>query len=138
MKKIIALLLALIMSFSVATVAFATEGETTTDAPATDNTIGAEIPDDIYGSIKEALGEDFAWVLDLPFESLGPALWFAKMVAKIVIAYISICNKLGLDPAETAAKIFEFIGGLAEDLKPEETPEEAPAPEANPEVAPAA
>ena len=40
MKKVIALLLALVMTFSVATVAFATEGETT-DAPA------IEIPEDI-------------------------------------------------------------------------------------------
>ena len=110
MKKIIALLLALIMTFSVATVAFATEGETT-DAPA------IEIPEDIAGTIEEALG-DYAWILDLPFETVGPALWFAKMALKIVIAYVSICNKLGLDPKETATKIFEFIGGLAEKYAP--------------------
>lgn len=128
MKKIIALLLTLVMTFSLATVAFATEGETTTDAPA------IEIPEDIAGEIEEALGE-YAWILDLPFETVGPALWFAKMAIKIVITYVSICNKLGLDPAETATKIFEFIGGLVEDYKP--TTDEA-APEAAPEVAPAA
>ena len=118
MKKIIALLLALIMSFSVATVAFATEGETT-DAPA------FEIPEDIAGTIEEALG-DYAWILDLPFGTVGPALWFAKMAIKFVIAYVNICNKLGLDPKETATKIFEFIGNALEDYKAENAPEATP------------
>ena len=120
MKKIIALLLALIMTFSVATVAFATEGETT------DSSV-IEIPDDIVGTLEETLG-DYAWILDLPFETVGPALWFAKMALKFVIAYVNICNKLGLDPTETATKIFEFIGGLAEKYAPADGEvEEAPA-----------
>ena len=112
MKKIIALLLALIMTFSVATVAFATEGSEL------GSTLGSiEIPDDIVGTLEETLG-DYAWILDLPFETVGPALWFAKMALKFVIAYVSICNKLGLDPKETATKIFEFIGNLVEEYKP--------------------
>ncbi len=125
MKKIIALLLALIMTFSVATVAFATEAET--DAPAVEE----EVPSNIADGLKGMLGE-YAWILDLPFETVGPALWFAKMAVKFVIAYISFCNKLGIDPAETAQKIFDFAASLVEKYKPAETPEAAP------EVAPAA
>ena len=129
MKKIIALLLALIMTFSVATVAFATEGEdVTTDAPA------IEIPEDIAGTIEEALGE-YAWILDLPFETVGPALWFAKMALKFVIAYVSICNKLGLDPKETAEKIFAFIGELAEKYAPAEEETENATEETVPAIA---
>lgn len=123
MKKIIALLLALIMTFSVATVAFATEAET--DAPAVEE----EVPDNIADGLKGMLGE-YAWILDLPFETVGPALWFAKIAVKFVIAYISFCNKLGLDPAETAQKIFDFAAGLVEEYKPatdEAAPEAAPA-----------
>lgn len=129
MKKIIALLLALIMTFSVATVAFATEGEVAPapDAPAVEE----EAPSNIAESLEGMLGE-YAWILDLPFETVGPALWFAKMAVKIVIAYIGFCNKLGLDPAETAQKLFDFAASLVEKYKPVENPEAAP------EVAPAA
>ena len=126
MKKIIALLLALIMTFSVATVAFATEGEV-----ADDPVVEEEVPSNIADGLKGMLGE-YAWILDLPFETVGPALWFAKMAVKFVIAYISFCNKLGIDPAETAQKIFDFAASLVEKYKPAETPEAAP------EVAPAA
>lgn len=129
MKKIIALLLALIMTFSVATIAFATEGDIA-DAPATDVPADEEvIPDNIADGLKGMLGE-YAWIIDLPFETVGPALWFAKMAVKFVIAYIKICNKLNLDPTETAQKIFDFAAGLVEQYKPAE--------EATPEVEPAA
>ena len=126
MKLIIALLLALIMTFSVATVAFATEAET--EAPATEEEV---VPDNIADGLKNMLGEEYAWILDLPFETVGPALWFAKMAVKFVIAYVSFCNKLGLDPEDTAKQIFEFVAKLVEEYKPaEEAAPEAAAPEA--------
>ena len=65
MKKIISLLLALLMTFSVVTVAFAegteeTTAPTETTAPATDE-----------GEEGEAVGEtefgDLQWIMDLPF-----------------------------------------------------------------------
>ena len=126
MKKIIALLLALVMTFSVATIAFAAE-EDIADAPVVEE---EAIPDNIADGLKGLLGE-YAWILDLPFETVGPALWFAKMAVKFVISYISICNKLGLDPTETAQKIFDFAAGLVEQYKPAE---DTAAPEATPDA----
>ena len=66
MKKIIALLLALIMTFSVATVAFA---EDVTDEPAEET---------ILTDVKEFLGE-YEWILDLPAGVIPPALKLAKI-----------------------------------------------------------
>lgn len=132
MKKIIALLLALIMTFSVATVAFATEGTEVTP-PATEETT-PEAPEEgeesVVDSIEEMLGE-YAWILDLPFETVKPALKVAKIALKLVLVYVKICRAFNLDPTETAQKIFEFVGGLTEGeeapQEPTETPEPAPA-----------
>ena len=113
MKKIIALLLALIMTFSAASVAFATEGdaiepETTVAAPAE----GEEV--DIMGSIEDFLGE-YSWILDLPFGVVPPALKLAKIALKFVKVYLKICGVFNLDPMETAKGIFEYIAKIAEE-----------------------
>lgn len=121
MKKIIALLLALIMTFSVATVAFATETETTT--PETETTTPADGEESITDSIDEALGE-YSWILDLPFGTVGPALKIAMLALKFLKVYLKICGVFNLDPMETAEKIFEFVGNAAEDYIPSEGTEE--------------
>ena len=108
MKKIIALLLALMMTFSVATVAFAegTEEESTPSA-------------------EEMLGE-YAWILDIPAGTIAPALKFAMFALKAAKVYVKICGIFNLDPVETAGKIVDFIEKVLEDNKVEE-PETAPA-----------
>ena len=97
MKKIIALVLALIMTFSVATVAFATGAEVETTPAATEEAFDMEA----------ALGE-FAWILDVPAGTVGPALKVAMFALKLAKIYIKFCNFFKLDPAATAGKLVEF------------------------------
>lgn len=87
MKKLLALLLALIMTFSLGTVAFAEGEDATPDTDATEAVDGNE----------DESADDLAWLLDLPFWTVGPALKFAKIALKLVKVYV----KLGI--------IFGFI-----------------------------
>ena len=104
MKKIIALLLALIMTFSVATVAFA-EGETV-EEPKEEESIVTEF--------EQYLGE-YSWILDLPAGVIPPALKLAVMALKFIKVYVKICNVFGLDPIETAKWIFDYVAKIAEE-----------------------
>lgn len=138
MKKIIALLLALIMTFSVATVAFATEGEIA-DAD-TETTAPVDTPEEekLSDKLGAMLGE-YEKLLDLPFGVVGPALKIAKIALKFLKVYLKICDVFHLDPVDTAYAIFDYVGGVLEDNGVElpnigtETPEEGTT-----EVAPAA
>ena len=104
MKKIIALLLALIMTFSVGTLAFA-EGETI-EEPAPEKTV--------IEQAEELLGE-YSWILDLPAGSILPALKIAKIALKFLKVYVKLCGVFGLDPMETAQGIFEYLGKVVEE-----------------------
>lgn len=122
MKKFLALVLALIMTFSVVSVAFATEGEVA--APDQETTAPAEGEDGkVSDELDEMLG-DYAWILDLPAESLKPAFKIAKIALKFVKVYYKICGVFGIDPADGIAMIMDFIGGLDLGNK-EPAPEEA-------------
>ena len=110
MKKIIALVLALIMTFSVATVAFATEAEVET--PATEESADAQL--------KEMLGE-YAWILDVPAGTIAPALKLAMFALKLAKIYIKICGIFNLDPVATAGKLVEFAKVQLEKYNAEET-----------------
>lgn len=128
MKKIIALLLAFVMVFSLGTVAFATD-ETT--APETSTTEPAE---------GETTAGELDWILDLPFWTVGPALKFAKIALKLVKVYVKLAIIFGIIDKD---EITEQIDGMIQDAMnnsnaQEETtavpttdvPTEEPAPEA--------
>ena len=110
MKKIIALLLTLVMAFSLASVAFATEGDVVTEAPETEEN------GSLADSAEDLLGE-YSWILDLPAESLKPALKIAKIALKFLKVYVKICDAFGLDPMDTAKFLFDYIGGVVEENK---------------------
>ena len=121
MKKIISLLLALLMAFSVVTVAFATEGEaadesTATTAPADENEEeGAESVID--------LGE-YQWILDLPFWTVKPALKFAKIAFKLVKVYLKVGKIFGVVEQDMGDIILGAISDLIENSMKGESAEE--------------
>lgn len=105
MKKIIALLLAVIMTFSLGTVAFATDAET----PAADETTTAAPSEGGEGE-SEAEAGDFDWLLDLPFWTVGPALKFAKVALKLVVVFVKVGSIFGLvDTNDIIGQITDLI-----------------------------
>lgn len=113
MKKIISLLLALLMTFSVATVAFATEGEANTDT-STETTLPEGTEDEeATDSIIPDLGE-YNWILDLPFWTVGPALKFGKIAFKLISVYLKVAKIFGLVEQDMDDMILDAIGTLLE------------------------
>ncbi|MBQ8502904.1 MAG: hypothetical protein IJ491_01350 [Clostridia bacterium] len=99
MKKIISVLLAVIMAFSLCTVAFAedavTEDETTT-AVAEEGT-------------EEEAG-DFDFLLDLPFWTIKGGAKIAKVALKLVIVFVKVGSIFGLvDTDDIVGQIMDLI-----------------------------
>lgn len=118
MKKIIALLLALIMTFSMGTVAFAEETDTNGDASS--STTAPEDGDTDDSEEESILGE-YDWILDLPFGTVKPALKIAKIVLKLAKVYVKLGIIFGvIDKDALVDQISDFIGGL---IAGEEAPE---------------
>ncbi len=112
MKKVLSLILALVMMFSLCTVAFAEdtviEDETTTEAPAPEGT-------------EEEAG-DFDWLLDLPFWTVGPAFKFAKIALKLVKVYVKLAVIFGfIDKDDIIGQIEDLIAGAMGGGNSEET-----------------
>lgn len=135
MKKVISLLLAVLMAFSVVTVAFATEGDTAAEP---ETTLAPEVSED------EAEGEEpvldlgeYQWILDLPFWTVGPALKFAKIALKLVNVYLKVAKIFGIVDKDMGDMIMEAILDMiensqnAENGEAEEPSTEAPAPDAD-------
>lgn len=126
MKKIISILLALIMAFSMCTVAFATDGATEGDDITTNQPAEGENDGEADGSEEEA--GDFDWLLDLPFWTVKPALKIAKIALKLVKVYVKLGVIFGfVDKNDIIGQIEDLIAGA---MGNEEAPEvQEPAPE---------
>ena len=130
MKKFIALILALIMTFSIGTVAFA-QGEA--DAPADTETTA---PVEGEGEGEEEAAGELDWILDLPFWTVGPAFKFAKIALKLVKVYIKVAAVFGIiDTSDIISQIVDMITN-AENSQPEA--EETTAPNVEDTTAPVA
>ena len=123
MKKIIALLLALIMAFSMGTVAFA---EDSVELPPVVENNGEN--EDEEAAEEDSLLGEYDWILDLPFGTVKPALKIAKIVLKLAKVYVKLGFVFGfIDKEAFMQQVYDFIGGLIGD---------AEAPEVNEKVEP--
>ncbi len=115
MKKIIALLLALVMTFSVATIAFAADE---TVAPETETTAPSG-EGEAEGEGEFDLG-DFGFIMDLPLWTAKPMLKVAKIALKLIKVVVKVGAVFGMDPGE----IIEAVTSLIEKTQGETAPEE--------------
>ena len=122
MKKLIALLLALLMTFSVATIAFAAE-ETTAPAETEESTNSGINIDDLD------LGE-YSWILDLPLWTAKPLLKVAKIALKFVKVYFKLSELVGNIPDGVADEIEKVIGNIIENAQNGDAEAETTAPAA--------
>ncbi len=98
MKKFLALVLALIMTFSLASVAFAADVDA---VPEVETTVAPEA-----GEEEGALD----WILDLPVWTLGPAAKVTKIALKLVKVVVKIAIAFGIiDTDEIIQEIVEMI-----------------------------
>ncbi len=108
MKKLIALVLALLMAFSASVVAFAADAE----APA-------------EGETTAAAEDDGFNIEDLPFWTIKPGLKVAKIVLKIAKVFLKIA--LIFNAKGVIEKLQEFIKGFEKPSEPEVPNTTAPA-----------
>ena len=106
MKKVIALVLAIIMTFSIGVVAFAED-----EAPAEPTTVVEETTEEQFDPMKLP-----AWLIPV-------ALKLGKIALKLAKVFVKIATIFGiLDSGDLVENITSFIEGLQ---KPETTPETA-------------
>lgn len=86
MKKIISVFLAMLMIFSVVTVAFAADGDVT-DTPAATDTTGTDT--------EETTEEEFE-ITDLPIWTVGAGFKIGKIILKLAKAFLKVASALGL------------------------------------------
>lgn len=127
MKKLISILLAVLMVFSLVTVAFAADEGA--DAPAAENTENDAPAKDEEGeeSLIPDLGE-YDWILDLPFWTVGPALKFAKIALKLVSVYLKVAKIFGLVEKDMDDYIIDLLTGMIKNAENGGTDEPATEP----------
>ena len=104
MKKVIALVLAIIMTLSIGVVAFAAD-----EAPAEPATTVEETTEEQFDPMKLP-----AWLIPV-------ALKLGKIALKLAKVFVKIATVFGIiDSGDLVAKITDFINGLQ---KPDTTPE---------------
>ncbi len=142
MKKIISLLLALVMAFSMCSVAFATDGADINDGAAGESTVQPGEGDGAEDSDEDSILGEYDWILDLPFGTVKPALKVAKIVLKLAKVYIKLGIIFGIvDKDALIDQVSDFIGSLIgdDDTATEEAPadgaENAPAEDTAPAAA---
>lgn len=135
MKKIIAVLLALVMMFTMTTVAFAAEGDATEPPAASDGAEGGanDGAEDTDAKEEEPLLGELDWLLDLPIWTLKPAFKVAKIALKLVKVVVKLGMIFGIiDSDEIIGKITDLINSAQkEDTAPETDGTVDPAPEAS-------
>ncbi len=118
MKKLISVLLALIMIFSVTTVAFAADTDDTTP-PASEGTTtedSTEGSEEAEGEEDSLLGE-YDWILDLPFATVKPALKIAKIALKFYKVYLKLGLIFGwVGKEEFTKQVSDIINSLIGDI----------------------
>ena len=97
MKKLISILLALLMIFSIGTVAFAADGDGTEDPAVVDT----EDP---------AADEDSFEFTDLPFWTVKAGFKLGKVVLKLAKAFLKVADALGL------IDVSEMLQGLSDQI----------------------
>lgn len=126
MKKLISLLLALVMVFSITTVAFAEETTPDENPGVTDEVPGDETTDEEAAPEGEET-DPLQFLLDLPFWTVKPMLKFAKIALKLVKLYVKIAVIFGIiDKNDIIGQIEDLIAGALGDGTTDEEVEQAP------------
>jgi len=131
MKKLISVLLAILMVFSVVTVAFAADGDATQEPAATEESSA----NDFFNMIIKLIIGDGS-IENVPLGTAKAGLKIAKIFAKLAKAFIKVGDALGFLDAD---KIFlDLVGKIEESVNnggndtPADPAPETPADPVNP------
>jgi len=131
MKKLISVLLAILMVFSVVTVAFAADGDATQEPAATEETKENSAFDAI---VKLLIGDGS--IENVPLGTAKAGLKIAKIFLKLAKAFIKVGDALGfIDGDKIFLDLVNSVAGMLNnggDEAPAEPAPETPAQPANP------
>lgn len=121
MKKLISILLAVLMIFSVVTVAFAAEGEGEEQPAATEENSNAALD----AIIKALIGDGS--IENMPLGTAKAGLKIAKIFLKLAKAFIKVGDALGfIDGDKIFLDLVNSVAGMLNNGGEDTTPEPAP------------